>query len=1001
MPLIVADRLGQATTTTGTGAYTVGAAITALRTLDSMLSVNDFFYGYVEAVDADGRPTGDWECGKYTKTAAGVIARTEIHSSSNFNSAVNWAPGTKHIKLALTAYQLRYLDPAASGGATPSPTPSPSPSPTPSQPTPFGRNAALYGKLTFRDEFDGTAVNTSKWPMTRLWYEPSNYANRGNIDVSGGELRLWATPWASSTDPLVRYPNEGDSYKNHNATLSTDGSFWQRYGYFEAEMKMPRGKGPFPAFWLHGHADQNGTEVLRRPEIDIMECYPSGTVDKAWSTADNRPINHVCTVWRNDNDQIGYRKGNDVGFWQIDLSADYHKYGVHWDVDGFQFTFDGQDFGTKIPGSLTDPLYIVLDYWMGGESGLPNDPFGTLVENSSNSLLVRYVRAWELADGSTFVKGSAVESAPTPAPTVIDGTIDWYGNSVIFGWDPSLNGTAQEGQAVATPMPAAFNAHAPVSSGVNRGVNGTSAADALAGTDGVSWLDWSDHMNSITAKYVFIQYRENTNTTELTNNLTTLINEAKAAGKVVFVITEVPSLNEGSLTHDQIAAAQRQVALSTNVRVIDLNQYMTSYMATNGLSITNVCPDTQHPSQAYYTIMGQWIKDEFVRLLTSSNTPTVTPLPIPNNTVLLSDHGGVPGASGETIFNAWNAAVAQIKTLGGGTLKWDAGTYAMGIIAADDNVFHANNLSNVLVDMRGAIFTCTSTTGDPQTEGIGNLFYFENPNNVTVRGGKMLDAGYSATSGGNNKGVYFVRAQATGSSLCKHFKMFEAETDGAMGYFVSTQFAAFNSLYQLENIDISGTAKNTYYGAGLTDCGANITVDLTCINVRRAIIAYHPRNASFKINGTHDAAALGSNGYVSVIRTDTGRDLDSLEIDVTLTGSTNHTALVHFYHQFGDAATSSGWMQNVNAKVTINNLLNTAALQLFRFDHELTGSVIAGSTARGWKNIRLDAAITGAFSGTRIASASASTAAGNAVYVTPNVTTNFAGLPSYFQAAAV
>lgn len=369
----------------------------------------------------------------------------------------------------------------------------------------------------------------------------------------------------------------------------------------------------------------------------------------------------------------------------------------------------------------------------------------------------------------------------------------------------------------------------------------------------------------------------------------------------------------------------------------------------------------------------------------------VTPLPIPNNIVLMSDYSGVPGASGETIFNAWNSAIAQVKALGGGTLVFDAGTYAMGALDNGDSVFFVNNLTDALIDMRGAIFTCTTSASS-----IANLFHFQNPNNVTCRGGKMIDSGYSASSGGNDRGSYFIRAQSTTSTICNYFKVFEGETDGAMGYFVTQQDGVSN--YTFNNITVRGTAKNTYYGAGITNAGSGVNVDLICNNVRRAVIAYSPVDSTFKITGTHAPTALGSNGYISLARTNTSRDIDNVTVDVSLTGTTNHTALVHFYHQFGTNA-STGWMQNIRCNTTLDNLANTTGLSIYRFDHELDGSTIASTTARGWKDIILDAAITGTFSGTKINSASASTASGNSVGVKVGLTSNLTGLPIYFTAA--
>jgi hypothetical protein len=108
---IVADRVCDTTTTTGTGAITVtGTAVTGYQTLDDVLINGNTFYYLIEAVDGSGNPTADWEVGVGTVTATApiVFTRTLIISSSNTGSAVSFAAGTKRVHLVAPAQQVGF-----------------------------------------------------------------------------------------------------------------------------------------------------------------------------------------------------------------------------------------------------------------------------------------------------------------------------------------------------------------------------------------------------------------------------------------------------------------------------------------------------------------------------------------------------------------------------------------------------------------------------------------------------------------------------------------------------------------------------------------------------------------------------------------------------------------------------------------------------------------------------------------------------------------------------
>lgn len=111
MALIIKSRVLESSTTTGTGAFTLAGAVTGYRTFASVCSTNDTFYYCIEAIDANGNPSGDWETGLGTYSGANTLTRTSVHESTNSNNAVNFAAGSKRVSINATATHLSALQP--------------------------------------------------------------------------------------------------------------------------------------------------------------------------------------------------------------------------------------------------------------------------------------------------------------------------------------------------------------------------------------------------------------------------------------------------------------------------------------------------------------------------------------------------------------------------------------------------------------------------------------------------------------------------------------------------------------------------------------------------------------------------------------------------------------------------------------------------------------------------------------------------------------------------
>ena len=106
MALVVADRVKETTTTTGTGAVSLAGAATNFRTFSSVLSNADTTY-YAIVDNANFA----FEVGLGTYASSGnTITRTTVLSSSNSNSAVDFGAGSKDVILTYPADKAVFED---------------------------------------------------------------------------------------------------------------------------------------------------------------------------------------------------------------------------------------------------------------------------------------------------------------------------------------------------------------------------------------------------------------------------------------------------------------------------------------------------------------------------------------------------------------------------------------------------------------------------------------------------------------------------------------------------------------------------------------------------------------------------------------------------------------------------------------------------------------------------------------------------------------------------
>lgn len=105
MALVINDRVKVTSTTTGTGAMALGAAVTGFETFAQGIGNNNTTYYCIF-----NQGTNEFEVGLGTLSSTTNLQRTTIISSSNSDAVVDFQSGTKDVFCTLPASKSVYLD---------------------------------------------------------------------------------------------------------------------------------------------------------------------------------------------------------------------------------------------------------------------------------------------------------------------------------------------------------------------------------------------------------------------------------------------------------------------------------------------------------------------------------------------------------------------------------------------------------------------------------------------------------------------------------------------------------------------------------------------------------------------------------------------------------------------------------------------------------------------------------------------------------------------------
>jgi beta-glucanase (GH16 family) len=254
--------------------------------------------------------------------------------------------------------------------------------------------SAAAGPVTWSDEFNGAAgtpIDGSKWKFDTGgsgWgnNELEYYTNSTRNVVQDGQGHLAIT--ARKENPSNLQCHYGTCQYTSGRVLTAD-KFSQTYGRFEASLKIPKGQGIWPAFWMLGGSNWPATG-----EIDIMENVGS-TPNTVYGTIHGPGYSGAGGI--GGNRSIGSALGDA-----------FHQYAVEWSPNLIVWYLDNQEYFRVTPASLggrqwvyDHPFFMIMNVAVGGY--WPGNPDASTV--FPQTMLVDWVRV------------SAWNGGTTPPPT--------------------------------------------------------------------------------------------------------------------------------------------------------------------------------------------------------------------------------------------------------------------------------------------------------------------------------------------------------------------------------------------------------------------------------------------------------------------------------------------------------------------------------------------------------------------------------------------------------
>ena len=252
---------------------------------------------------------------------------------------------------------------------------------------------------TLDDEFDGTTLDPTLWSVSgENYWDKTSHWSKNNVTVSGGVVRLRyeKKTGPNNDDPKQKASDYASGY------LHTYDRWVQRYGYFEARMKLPTAPGLWPAFWMMpDRANRADSQGKRQDtgnggmEFDIMEFLTR------WG-----PYRYNIAMHYDGYGKDHKSLGTDKIYVQPDKDG-FITCGLLWTPGSAIYYANGREvLRWENPRISSVPEMLMFTLPIGGWDNSPLDD-----ARLPDEFLIDYVRVWQRKDLASDIDGKKPFSA--------------------------------------------------------------------------------------------------------------------------------------------------------------------------------------------------------------------------------------------------------------------------------------------------------------------------------------------------------------------------------------------------------------------------------------------------------------------------------------------------------------------------------------------------------------------------------------------------------------
>jgi beta-glucanase (GH16 family) len=246
---------------------------------------------------------------------------------------------------------------------------------------------------TLGEEFNGRTLDPSIWSVygENYWDKPSHWSKH-NVTLGNGvvKLRYEKKRGHNNDDPTKAETPYASGY------LHTYGLWVQRYGYFEARMKMPTAPGLWPAFWMMPDRGVAAGEQWQRQdtanggmEFDIMEHLTR------WGPHRFNIAMHYDGYGKDHKGQ-----GTDKIYAQTDKDG-FVTCGLLWTPGSAIYYYNGREVARwESPRISNVPSILMFTLPSGGWDNSPLED-----ARLPDHFTIDYVRVWQRKDLSSAIDG--------------------------------------------------------------------------------------------------------------------------------------------------------------------------------------------------------------------------------------------------------------------------------------------------------------------------------------------------------------------------------------------------------------------------------------------------------------------------------------------------------------------------------------------------------------------------------------------------------------------